>query len=173
MFELIANFSSFVDHTQFSISDHVRSINSTPTVSAAHFISDKATDFFYLRFKMTEKCNHDGCLCDNSREELFAAAAQMILNGNCMNCLHPVNLHQRSIPFTGKCLNLLFVLIMFILFLEGYKFVHCFAVFFVCFFRFSFQILLTLIFVFSSALAVHQHTPIIQSAPVAVAPPRE
>jgi len=39
-------------------------------------------------------CTHAGCGCDNFREELMGAA-DMRVNGNCLNCGHPVNAHPR------------------------------------------------------------------------------
>jgi hypothetical protein len=38
-------------------------------------------------------CNYAGCKCDNFREELNGS--HIVLNGNCLNCNHPVNAHPR------------------------------------------------------------------------------
>ena len=43
-------------------------------------------------------CSHAGCGCVIFLEELIGAAAQMIVNGNCVNCGHPVNEHPRRPP---------------------------------------------------------------------------
>ena len=40
-------------------------------------------------------CTHAGCTCDNFREELMGAP-DMRLNGNCINCDHPVNAYPRQ-----------------------------------------------------------------------------
>eukprot|EP01039_Chlorochromonas_danica_P010831 gene10831-12041_t len=44
-------------------------------------------------------CTHAGCGCINYNEDLMGAA-DMRLNGNCVNCGHPVNAHPRK-PAVG------------------------------------------------------------------------
>ena len=41
-------------------------------------------------------CTYAGCGCINYNDDLMGVASQMIFNGNCVNCGHPVNAHPRK-----------------------------------------------------------------------------
>ena len=56
-------------------------------------------------------CAHGGCNCDLFREQLLAAAPQMIADGNCVNCNHRVNEHPKQ-PTTGGFMFLLYGIVV-------------------------------------------------------------
>lgn len=52
-------------------------------------------EHFSRSARMATTCSFAGCKCDNYREYLVAAA-HLVVEGNCINCEHPVNLHPKK-----------------------------------------------------------------------------